>query len=97
MSRKSFLYGAYSAGVCVLSPTLEGYHIVDDATATPYEGWDDTIWDGLGLLNYTFLPHFDSDHPESPAISQELEYCKENGLPYKTARDGEVFVLNASS
>lgn len=92
-NRKDFLYGGYSAGVCVLGPTLDGYHIVDDATETPYEGQEEVLWDGLGILNYTFLPHFESDHPESEAIGKELEYLKNKGLPYKTARDGEVIIV----
>lgn len=91
--RDDFLYGGYSAGVCVLSPTLDGYHIVDDATDTPFEGLNEVLWDGLNILDYTFLPHFESDHPESEAIGKELEYCKEKGLPYKTARDGDVIII----
>ncbi len=88
-----FLYGGYSAGICILGPTLDGYHIVDDATETPYEGWDEVLWDGLGIIDYTFLPHFESDHPESEAIGKSLEYCKEKALSYKTIRDGEVIIV----
>ncbi|MBP9749298.1 MAG: Type 1 glutamine amidotransferase-like domain-containing protein [Candidatus Pacebacteria bacterium] len=91
--RDDFLYGAYSAGVCVLSPTLDGYHVVDDATDTPFEGLDEVLWDGLGIIDYTFLPHFESDHPESESVNTVLEYCKEKGLQYKTLRDGEVIII----
>jgi len=90
--RNDFLYGAYSAGVCVLGPTLDGYHLVDDATETPYEEQKEVLWDGLGILDYVFLPHYKSDHPESADIDKELEYCKEKCLPYRTARDGEVII-----
>jgi dipeptidase E len=91
--RDDFLYGAYSAGVCVLAPSLDGYQLVDDATDTPYKELKEVVWDGLGILDYTFLPHYDSDHPESEAIGKELEYCKEKGISYKTARDGEVIIV----
>ncbi|MEM7170516.1 MAG: Type 1 glutamine amidotransferase-like domain-containing protein [Pseudomonadota bacterium] len=88
-----FLYGGYSAGVCVLGPTLKAYQIVDDPTDRPYEGLDEVIWDGVGLLDFVFLPHFQSDHPESEAIDMELAYCKARGLPYQTTRDGEVIIF----
>lgn len=91
--KDNFLYGGYSAGVCVLSPTLDGYHIVDDATDTPFEDLDEVLWDGLNILDYTFLPHFESDHPESESVGKVIEYCKEKELPYKTARDGDVIIV----
>lgn len=91
--RDDFLYGGYSAGVCVLSPTLDGYHLVDDATDTPFEGLDEVLWDGLNILDYMFLPHFESDHPESESIEKILEYCTQKGLSYKTARDGDVIII----
>jgi dipeptidase E len=91
--RNDFLYGAYSAGVCVLSPTLKGYDIVDNASETPYEELKETLWDGLGIIDYTFLPHFKSDHPESALVDKLLQYCEEHNLPYKALRDGEVIVV----
>ena len=91
--KNDFFYGGYSAGVCVLSPTLDSYHLVDDATDTPFYGLNETLWDGLGIIDYIFLPHFESDHPESEDIGKTLEYCKEKGYPYKTARDGDVFIM----
>ena len=90
--KADFLYGGYSAGVCVLSPTLDGYHLVDDATDTPFNGIDEVMWDGLGIIDYTLLPHFESDHAESEAIGAALEYCKLKNMPYKTARDGDVLI-----
>ena len=90
--RPNFVYGGYSAGCCVLSPTLQGLQIVDEPYVYPYE-LKETIWDGLGLIDYAFLPHFDSDHPESEAINKEVEYCKKNNLPFRTVRDGEVVIV----
>ncbi len=90
--RPNFVYGGYSAGCCVLSPTLQGLQIVDEPYVYPYE-LKETIWEGLGLIDYAFLPHFDSDHPESEAINKEVEYCKKNNLPFRTVRDGEVVIV----
>ena len=91
--RKDFVYGAYSAGCCVLSTTLLGLQIVDEPFEYPYPESQETIWEGLGVLDYMFLPHFDSDHPESADIDKEVEYCKMHGLPFKTVRDGEVIAF----
>ena len=94
LNRKDdFLYGAYSAGVCVLSPSLEGYQIVDDATETPYQEAQQVLWDGLGIIDYIFLPHFESDHPESEAVGRAVQYCEEKGIPYKTLRDGDAIIV----
>ncbi len=87
-----FVYGGYSAAGCVLSPTLKGYDIVDPID-TPYPECKEVIWEGLGLIDSTFLPHFDSDHPESADISREVAYCKQHNLPYTTLRDGEVLII----
>lgn len=90
--RDEFLYAGYSAGVCVLAPDLQALQIVDDSTEMPYAGVNETIWEGLGLLNHVILPHYDSDHPESSAIEQAIVYCKSRGIPYQPLRDGEVII-----
>lgn len=93
-SKKSdFVYAGYSAAGCVLSPDMRCYSIVDDATDHPYAGWSETIWDGLGLIDFAFMPHFDSDHSESADINKEVAYCEQHQIPYKTLRDGEVMIL----
>jgi len=92
MERDDFLYAGYSAAGCVLAPRLECYQIVDDATATPYER-QETIWEGLGLLDFALMPHFDSDHPESEDIGREIAHCRQHNIPFKPLRDGEVLIL----
>jgi len=91
-----FLYAGYSAGVCVLAPSLEPYKVVDEPQ-TPYQELTEVIWDGLGLVDFAFMPHWDSDHPESAAIARGIEYCEKHGIKYKAIRDGEVFVLHDPS
>ncbi|HCC83425.1 TPA: hypothetical protein DEP96_01090 [Candidatus Uhrbacteria bacterium] len=90
---KDVLYAGYSAAGCVLSPNLDAYKIVDDATETPYPELPEVIWTGLNLIDFAFLPHWDSDHPESATITQAVEYCQQHNLPYKTLRDGEVLII----
>jgi dipeptidase E len=88
-----FLYAGYSAGVCVLAPSLDGLQQVDDLKAHPYSN-SDVIWEGLGLLDYLILPHYKSDHPESNDIEKEVEYCKREDIRFRTLRDGEVITMD---
>lgn len=91
--RKDFLYIGYSAGVCVLTPDMKTYAITDDANNFPYDQLKEQIWDGLGILNFTFEPHYRSDHPESASTYREIEYCVENKILFKAYRDGEVLII----
>lgn len=87
-----FLYAGYSAGACVLCPSLEGIHLGDDpaATAEGYHG--DVIWTGLGLIGYYFVPHFRCGHPESEAMEAVAAYYQTENLPYRTVADGEAII-----
>ena len=93
ITRDDFVYGGYSAAGCVLSPSLTCYQIVDDPLETPYEESKEVLWDGLGLIDFAFMPHFDSDHSESADINKEIEYCTQHKIPFKALRDGEVLIV----
>ena len=95
-NRPELLYGAYSAGVCVLGPTLHGIDLMDHPDAHPYPQGH-VIWKGLGILPYTVIPHFDSDHPESNDANKAVAYMKKHSIPFKTLRDGEVIIIEQSS
>ncbi len=93
IDRNDFLYGGYSAGICILAPSLKALQIVDKPDIMPYEESKEVIWDGLEILDYIILPHYKSDHPESADIDKEVEFCKENNIAFKTLRDGEVIII----
>ncbi len=87
-----FLYAGYSAAGCVLAPNLTGMDLVDPLD-TPYDEQKEIIWEGLGFVDFRFMPHWDSNHPESADIDKEIAYCKENNITYKAIRDGEVIII----
>ena len=90
-------YGGYSAGVCVLAPSLHGIELVDPKDETA-EGYDtEIVWDGLGVLGYAVAPHYKSDHPESDDINKCVEYFADNHILFKTLRDGEIIVVNGDN
>lgn len=91
--KKDVLYGGYSAGVCILSPTLKGIHLVDDPEQKPYGLQYPTIWEGLNIISYSIAPHYKSDHPESKDIDKVVEYMIKHNIPFKTLRDGEVIII----
>lgn len=93
---ESFLYGGFSAGICVLGPTMHGFELVDDANIEIYSNHK-IEWSGIGLLDFVMVPHFDSNHPESEAIAKVVEYLREHGVTYKTLRDGDVAIGQYSS
>ncbi|RXZ81755.1 hypothetical protein EBB07_13970 [Paenibacillaceae bacterium] len=91
--KKNIVYGGYSAGVCILGPTLRGIHIVDEPEQKPYGEQHPTIWEGLSILDYVIAPHYKSDHPESEDIDKAIEYMIANDVAFKPLRDGEVIII----
>lgn len=92
--KENLLYGGYSAGICIIAPTLRGIDLIDDITQKPYGNKYKIIWNGLGLINYSIVPHYKSDHPETKLADKSVEYFKKHKLPFKTLRDGEVIIID---
>lgn len=89
----TIVYGGYSAGIDMLTPSLHGAELVDDPYIVP-EGYNEPIiWDGLGILQYCVAPHYKSDHPESADIDRSIEYMIDNHVPFIALRDGEAIVI----
>ncbi len=91
-TRTDFLYAGYSAGICVLSPDLIHLQTVDNPDERPYKENTEIIWEGLNIIDFAILPHYDSDHPESAEIDKEIKFCIENKILFLALRDGEVII-----
>lgn len=91
--RDDFLYIAYSAGVCILTKTLKYYAITDNANDFPYPEIKETVWEGLGVLDFIFEPHYASDHPESASTDKEIKKLIEDKVIFKAYKDGEVLII----
>ena len=88
-------YGGYSAGICVLAPTLRGLEGVDDPAWLKALYGEEPIWDGLGLLEYRLVPHVGSpEHPESERCQEVAKQYLASGIPHLTLRDGDVIVID---
>lgn len=93
LNRDACVYGGFSAGVVVMGKTLRGIELVDDPTVVPQRYDPSIIWDGLGVIDFSIAPHFQSEHPESESINRVVEYFERHQILYKALRDGEVVVV----
>ena len=85
------MYAGYSAGPCVLAPSLRGLELCDDASAVD----GDVIWDGLGVLDHAIVPHLDSPgHPETELLAKVADLYDRTGVRIVPLRDGQALVID---
>jgi dipeptidase E len=77
--------------------SLSGLEITDDPVEVPAGYHADVVWDGLALLPFALAVHFKSDHSETESTNREIAFYEENGIPYRTLRDGEALVVRGGS
>ena len=97
LTEDKIVYGGYSAGIDMLTPSLHGAELVDEPDIVPDGYHPDIVWDCLGLVPYAIAPHYKSDHPESAAIDKSVEYLIDNHIPFIALRDGEAIVVKGDS
>jgi dipeptidase E len=93
----SLAYAGYSAGACVAGPDLIGIHVMDEPDAVPV-GYD-ASWPAttLGFVPWRIVPHWSSDHPESPAADAAVTYLLQAQLPFQTLQDGKAVVVDGDT
>ena len=95
LAADALVYAGYSAGPCVLARSLRGLEVVDDAAAVTRVYGAEPRWDGLGLLDEAFVPHYQSPgHPESATMEVVVARYRAEGTPYLTLHDGQALVIN---
>ena len=93
LSNDEIAYAGFSAAAVVLHKSLRGLELVDDPNDVP-EGYpSDVPWDGLGILPFSIVVHFDSEHAESEGACKEADFYKANGIAFKTLKDGQALVI----
>lgn len=91
------VYGGYSAGPCVLAGSLAHLVDVDDPAVVELTYGDRAPMDGLGILDWAFVPHVDSrGHPETEACGRIARGLADRGLPHRTFRDGDVLIVDGA-
>jgi len=97
LAKDRIVFGGYSAGIDMLTPSLHGAELVDDVNAIPDGYGSEVVWDGLNLVPYAIAPHYKSDHPESADIDKSVEYLIDNHIPFIALRDGEAIVVDGNT
>jgi dipeptidase E len=88
------VYGGYSAGAVVATPTLRGIELVDDTDelVPPYSA--EIVWDGLDLVPYCIAPHFRSDYVHVERIDAAVAYFEDNAVTFRALRDGQTILVD---
>lgn len=94
LSQDAIVYGGFSAGAVVATPTLRGIELIDPPNNVPVGYEHETIWEGLGLVGFSIVPHFRSSHPEAPLAERAVRFFQTHGMPFHAMIDGEVLVMD---
>ena len=97
--RDTLVYAGYSAGPCVLAPSLRGLELVDPVDDVGQVWPDaDVVWDGLGVLDRAFVPHWSSPgQAETELVDKVVARYDADATPYWKLRDGQVLVVDGDS
>lgn len=92
LQRDDVVYAGFSAGPCVLAPSLRGLEVcdpVEDARRV----YGEVRFDGLGILDRPVVPHVNSPgHPETALLGQVAHAYDAAGQSYWALRDGQALV-----
>lgn len=97
LRKDALVYGGYSAGACVLAPSLHGLELMDDPAEVEPTCGIAPRWDGLGLIDHQLVVHADSPtDPQGDSARLALRYYAE-GTPYRVLTDEDVLVVDGST
>jgi dipeptidase E len=91
----ALVYAGYSAGACVLAPSLRGLELCDSPEDVLATYGVEAPWDGLGVLDRPFVPHLHSPgHPETELVARVANRYRQQGMEFWGLRDGQVLVVD---
>ncbi|MFY1904827.1 Type 1 glutamine amidotransferase-like domain-containing protein [Achromobacter xylosoxidans] len=89
-------YGGFGAGAVAATPHLRGLELMDDPSQLADQYQNQVVWDGLGLVDFSIVPHYDSDHTESYLAALTVSFIV-NLLISTFGRDSTIpVVVNTS-
>jgi len=95
LSAGNLVYAGYSAGAVVAGKSLKGIELVDKVDDFPRDYPNsEIVWGGLGFVDVSIVPHYESNHPESPLIRKTVDYLNQAKMPFRALRDGEVLIVS---
>lgn len=101
-------YAGYSAGACVMAPSLVGVDSADDPGEVAPTCGVEPRWDGLGLVDFAIVPHCPpvGGNPQDPVpdtanpgdeSARMIEACRAAGVPYRCLTDDQAIVVDADA
>ncbi|AMY18170.1 MULTISPECIES: Type 1 glutamine amidotransferase-like domain-containing protein [Nocardiaceae] len=97
LRRDDLVYAGYSAGACVMGPSLTGIDAADPPAELAEITDDPVQQDGLGVIDDVLVPHWST--PTAPsaldpdgAARAMADACRAAGVRYRTLTDDQVFV-----
>lgn len=91
-SNDNYLYIGYSAGSCVLANDLRILDRVDESIA--FYDSNNVIYEGLGLIDFIFIPHYKSNYHKVHLIDEIVHVCEKENIKFKAVKDGEVIIID---
>jgi dipeptidase E len=89
---QNFVYSGFSAGVCMLAPSLRGIELVDNPDEVPEGYQKENIWQCFNIIPYNVAPHYKSDHPESERMEETIQYYIDHKMLFLALRDGDDII-----
>lgn len=90
--RDEIAYGGFSAGSVVATPTLRGIELMDDPLQLAHGYNPEPCWAGMGLVDFSIVPHYRSEHHEAEAAEAAVSYMERNKLNFRAMADGDVYL-----
>lgn len=88
------VYAGYSAGACVLTPSLHGLESSDDPDEVQPTCGIEPIWSGLGLVDRAIVPHWQSQFDDPAVLQRVAEGFRDKHVPFWTLTDEQVVVVD---
>lgn len=89
------IYAGWSAGACVAGDSLRAVGLMDEPEVTaPGYADGDVVWEGLGFVPFTILPHHESDHSEAGSAARAAAWARDRRIEHRALRDGEVLLVD---
>lgn len=90
----ALLYAGYSAGTCVAQRSLRGIEAADDPDDVRTTTGSAVPWEGLGLVDVAFVPHFRSILDEDGAGERMVARYERDETAYLTLTDEQVYLVD---
>ncbi|WP_420752539.1 Type 1 glutamine amidotransferase-like domain-containing protein [Rhodococcus sp. O3] len=89
-------YAGYSAGACVVTPTLRGVEFSDDPGEVEPTCGIAPQWDGLGLVDFAIVPHAGGSPLDDGGSRLAVDHLKRNHIAFRALTDDDTIVVDTT-